>query len=194
MKKIIRLGAILFSITATTGLILGFIQHVTLGPIEKAQLEEKNHALAITLPAAESFDNVALAENAGMVTEVSRGTAKDGSPAGYSITVTPKGYGGLITMVVGLNTEGIIQDIMILQSGETPGLGACASEPAFAGQFHDKKIENELTVTKTPVKSSQEIQAISGATITSRAVTGAVNAAHSYWKAHLMNVSNEEAR
>ena len=71
----------------------------------------------------------------------------------------------------------------ILSHTETPRLGAKAAEPAFSGQFRDKKTD-ELTVTKTSPGKDSEIQAISGATITSRAVTSGANTALKYWKAN----------
>ena len=66
-------------------------------------------------------------------------------------------------------------------------LNPCASkrsEPAFAGQFHERLTDGALKVVKTPAQDDSQIQAISGATITSNAVTGAVNTARDYWKAH----------
>jgi len=86
-------------------------------------------------------------------------------------------------MVVGVSKEGKLANIKILSHTETPGLGAKAAEPAFSGQFRDKKTD-ELTVTKTSPGKDSEIQAISGATITSRAVTSGVNTALKYWKAN----------
>ena len=97
--------------------------------------------------------------------------------------MTPKGYAGLITTVVGINNEGRVMDIKILSHSETPGLGAKAVEPAFAGQFKEK-LAPQLSVTKTPPESDSQIQAISGATITSSAVVNGVNTALNYWRAN----------
>ena len=88
---------------------------------------------------------------------------------------------GPVELVVGINRDGQLMGIKVLNHKETPGLGAKSAEPAFSGQFKDKKVD-ELTVTKTAPSKDNEIQAISGATITSRAVASGVNAALKYWK------------
>ncbi len=184
-NKITHLGAVLFGITAITGLVLGGVQAITSGPIAAQRARQKSEALAATLPGVSDFKEVAI-EDGGIITEIFAGSVND-EIKGYCFTLTPKGFGGQLTMVCGINSEGRVMDISILESGETPGLGQRASEPGFAGQFHERLPENpdgELEVTKTPPQSTQQIQAISGATITSRAVTGAVNVARDYWKNH----------
>ena len=183
MPKIVKLGSILFVITAVTGLLLGAVQNVTSGSIAAQRARQKNDALAATLPGAKNFTPVALKADAGIISEVYAGSA-GGATIGYNFTLTPKGFGGLMTLICGI-------DAAILESSETPGLGARASEPAFAGQFHGKLADGDLQVTKTPPEDGNQIQAISGATITSRAVADAVNAARAYWKNHL---KKEEAK
>ena len=183
MNKIIRLGIILFGITAGTGLVLGAVQTVTKGPIEQQQIKQKNNALAATLPGAVSFDPVAIEGDAGLITEIFEGKNEEGT-VGYNFSLAPKGYGGIISLVCGINNEGRVMDITILQSSETPGLGARASEPGFAGQFHEKLSDGALEVTKNPPERDSQIQAISGATRTSAAVILAVNNARSYWAEH----------
>lgn len=190
MPKIAKLGSILFAITAVTGLILGAVQKLTLGPILAQRTQQKNEALAATLPGAKDFAPVALEADTGVISEVFAGS-DGGATIGYNFTLTPKGFGGLMTLVCGIDSVGRVVDIAILESSETPGLGARASEPAFAGQFHGRLADGDLHVTKTPPENGDQIQAISGATITSRAVTDAVNAARAYWKKHL---KKEEAK
>ena len=182
MPKIVRYGLILFAITAATGLILGGVYTMTLEPIRLVQEQEKNEALASTLPGATEFETVDVKDGSPMITEIYKGS-DGGEVKGYNFTVTPKGYAGLLTIVVGVNNEGRVMDIKILSHSETPGLGAKAVEPAFAGQFKEKLAE-KLTVTKTSVESDDQIQAISGATITSSAVVNGVNTALNYWRAH----------
>ena len=177
MPKIVKYGLILFAITAATGLILGGVYTMTLEPIRLVQEQEKNEALASTLPGATEVK-----DGNQMITEIYEGSA-NGEVKGYNFTVTPKGYAGLITTVVGVSNEGRVMDIKILSHSETPGLGAKAVEPAFAGQFKEKLAE-KLSVTKTPPESDDQIQAISGATITSSAVISGVNTALEYWRAN----------
>ena len=182
MPKIVKYGLILFAITAATGLILGGVYTMTLEPIRLVQEQEKNEALASTLPGATEFKAVEIKDGNPMITEIYEGSA-NGEVKGYNFTVTPKGYAGLITTVVGINNEGRVMDIKILSHSETPGLGAKAVEPAFAGQFKEK-LAPQLSVTKTPPESDDQIQAISGATITSSAVISGVNTALEYWRAN----------
>ncbi|MBQ9882706.1 MAG: RnfABCDGE type electron transport complex subunit G [Synergistes sp.] len=191
MGKIVRLGLVLFVITAVTGLILGAVYTATLEPIRIARANEKNEALAATLPGAADFKEITPEQDAGTITEIYEGS-KDGDVVGYNFTVTPKGYGGLITLIVGISNDGKVEDIKILSHSETPGLGAKAGAPEFSGQFHEKEID-DFRVTKTPPESGRDIQAISGATITSTAVTSGVNDAAAYWKANFSGASAQKA-
>ncbi|MDO5562574.1 MAG: RnfABCDGE type electron transport complex subunit G [Synergistaceae bacterium] len=183
MAKIIRLGAVLFLITVVTGIILGGVHTMTLEPIRQAKEREKMEALAATLPAAKEFKAVEVSGKPEYIKEVNAGT-DNGQLMGYNITVSSKGYGGMIDMVVGISSGGDLMGIKILSHSETPGLGARAPEPAFSGQFKDKKAA-ALSIVKTAPSSDSEIQAISGATITSTAVTTGVNQAVDFWKNNL---------
>ncbi|MGI6075011.1 MAG: RnfABCDGE type electron transport complex subunit G [Pyramidobacter sp.] len=188
-NKILRLSAVLFGITAVTGLLLGIVQHVTSAPIAEQRQKQRARALEATLPQAESFALVPV-EGSGIISEIAKGTS-GGETAGYCFTLKPKGFGGILTLVCGIADDGQVMDISILESNETPGLGAQASKPAFAGQFHQRRTSGLLTVVKTPVENDDQIQAISGATITSRAITDAVNEALRYWSAHFKAQSGE---
>lgn len=98
-----------------------------------------------------------------------------GEEAGYVASVTcAEGYGGDVTVMVGITPEMKIQKIKIMEMSETPGLGAKASAPAFSDQYSGLK--KRISVVKNG-SSENSIQAISGATITSKAVTKAVNTA-----------------
>lgn len=183
MAKILKLGIVLLIITAVTGIILGGVYTMTLEPIRVTKEREKMEALAATLPGATDFKTVDIKGDPGIIKEINEGSA-NGELAGYNITVTPKGYGGLIEMVVGVNKEGQLMDIKILNMSETPGLGAKAADPTFSEQFRLKNVD-ELTVVKQPAGRDGEIQAISGATITSTAVATGVNTALDYWENNL---------
>ena len=100
---------------------------------------------------------------------------------GHCVTVTSKEYGEPVEIVVGLTREGSVRAIQILSQSETPGLGAKAAEPFFFGQFENRE-RLPLRVVKQTPSAPDEIQAISGATITSSAVIAGVNAAVDYWK------------
>ena len=180
-NKIVRLAVVLLAISGVTGIILGGVYTMTLKPIEAVQQQQKMEALSATMPGAKDFRQVEVKnDKSDLIKEINEGS--DGSNVvGYNFTVTPKGYGGLITLVVGIDKEGTVKGIKILSLSETPGLGMKSTEPAFSDQFKDKKADT-LTVVKTAPASAGEIQAISGATITSRAVTLGVNSALDYWR------------
>lgn len=176
MKRSLRLGWTLFIITGMTGLLLGLVNQITQGPIERARAEEVRRALQAVLPAAESFSTVAAPSGTpeGFL-DLHLGENAAGS-AGYCVTVETKGYGGPIRFVVGLDTLGTVTGLTLLASSETPGLGAKAGQGEFRNQYVGQAPER-FTVTKSPQPGEGEIQALSGATITSRAITGGVNIA-----------------
>ena len=91
-----------------------------------------------------------------------------------------EGYGGDITVSMGIDNEGTVKGIELLKISETAGLGMKAKEPAFKDQFKDKNV-TQFAYTKTGASSDFEIDAISGATITTKAVTNAVNAGIEYY-------------
>ena len=93
---------------------------------------------------------------------------KDGKTIAFIVPAEGKGYGGAIKMVVAVSTEGKVIDYKILSHNETPGLGDKAANDPFRKQFAGKSID-DLVVVKTP--TDKNIQALTGATITSRAVT-----------------------
>ncbi|NLM11217.1 MAG: RnfABCDGE type electron transport complex subunit G [Clostridiaceae bacterium] len=97
--------------------------------------------------------------------------------AGYVIDVVTKGYGGSMNLTVGINTDGKVTGVIIGDNNETPGLGSKAEETDFIDQFKEVSVNDTLTVVKQNKKSANEIQAISGATITSRAVAEGVQVA-----------------
>ena len=105
-------------------------------------------------------------------------TAVDASDneIGYAFTVTTsEGYGGDIQFAMGVQKDGTLNGISILSISETAGLGMKADTDDFKNQFRDKKVE-KFQYTKTGAASEDEIDAISGATITTNAVTNGVNA------------------
>lgn len=182
MGKVVRLGVILLLLTAITGLILGVVYEVTSGPIAQTQHNQKMRALAATLPGATDFETVDLVGDGSVITAINRGTA-GGELVGYNFSVSPRGYAGPISLIVGISKDGTVRGAQILIHSETPGLGARASEPAFIDQFKDRSVAS-FRVVKSGASDPQDIQAISGATITSAAVAQGVNQAIEYFNAH----------
>jgi electron transport complex protein RnfG len=100
----------------------------------------------------------------------------DGKMVGHVVKANGQGYADKIELLVGLNAQGkTITGLFVLDQKETPGLGAKILEDAWRGQFKDKSTENTLSVVKGGGANDEQIDAISGATISSRSVTGIVN-------------------
>ena len=131
------------------------------------------------LPDAETFTDVsdALSEEfktENTITGIFSATASDGADAGYAVMVAPRGFGGEIVMIVGIGTDGAVTGVVITEMSETAGLGTKANDPAFLSQYAGKS--GSLSVVKGEAGENQ-ISAITGATVTSRAVTTGVLAA-----------------
>lgn len=182
MNNMAKLGAILFAICAVAALALGFTNQVTAPMIEQRNIDANNESRQIVLSDATEFkqmddsviSNVSGLEE-GLVAEVYEGS--NGSEVvGYTIKTLPKGYGGKIELIVGISKDGQITGINIGSMTETPGLGTKAAVSPFKDQYEGKATK-ELNVVKGKASSDDQIEAISGATITSKAVTTGVNAA-----------------
>ena len=185
---------ILFAITLISGLLLGAVYQITKVPIQMAEAKESLHKYQIAYPDAVDFvfdqaiqDQVAVSketlkeqkpEYGNVAVSVAlKAVDASGNVIGHIITASSDdSYGGTVKVSVGITNEGQITGVELLEISDTPGLGMKASEPAFKDQYKDKSVE-EFTVTKTGSTSDSEINAISGATITSNAVTHAVDAA-----------------
>lgn len=184
----LKLGLILLVITAFVGVILGFAYTITKEPIEAQAQKANTEAMRELIANGDTFKkkDVKLTENIVEVNEV----LNNGSTVGYTIKLNTKGYGGNIELMVGISNDGKVQGIKILSQSETPGLGANSTQPAFYGQFKGKSIEKELQVIKASSAQDNEIQAITGATITSKAVTRGVNEAVNFYKSNLKGGNN----
>lgn len=183
---------ILFAITLISGIALGGVYEVTKEPIKQATIAANNKTYKEVFAEAESFEeDPTLADKIAACNEELAGkdfgnvgvqtvlNAKDGggSTVGYVInTYSNDSYGGLIEISVGLKADGSITSIGFRSTSDTPGLGLKAKEAPFKDQYNGKTAE-ALTVTKSGNVGDTEINAISGATITSDATTNAVNAA-----------------
>ncbi|KOR26533.1 RnfABCDGE type electron transport complex subunit G [Clostridium sp. L74] len=182
-NETLKLGLKLLIIAAVAGLILGGAYTITKEPIAKQVEKTNSEAMKEILPKADKFEKVDGKSN-DAVLEVNEG--KSGSnTAGYAMKVLTKGYGGEIEMMVGVSKEGKVEGIKILSHSETPGLGANAEQPKFSGQFKGKPTEKDLEVVKTAPGKDNEIEAMTGATITSKAVTKGVNDAVKFYKDEL---------
>lgn len=180
-KETFTLALKLFIITALSALVLAFVNKVTAPVIAENDIKSFNEAQSEVLPEAVTFTktdskDVSLDIDGVTVDSMSIGLDSGNNCVGYTVTsVCSEGYGGDIKVMVGLSTELKILKVKILSLDETPGLGAKATQPKFIEQYNGKF--GELSVVKGVSANDNEISAISGATITSKAVTKAVNAA-----------------
>lgn len=101
----------------------------------------------------------------------------DGEIVGYVFETEAKGYGGTVKVMTGICTDGNVTGVVILEHGETPGLGANAERTSFTDQYKQAAPEGGITLVKNKTPAEGEVEALTGATITSRAVTTAVNEA-----------------
>ncbi len=190
MNKIVKNTLILTMITLVAGLGLGLVYEVTKAPIAQAQETAKKEAWQMVFPEADinDFEQVELDEKAAgkaLADMGVNGTIDEACTVGdmgYVVTATDKdGFGGSIQVTVGITSDGTVNGVSILSINETAGLGMKAAEPAFYGQYEGKQTE-KFVVSKDGGEG-EPIDALSGATITSRSVTGAVNAALGYYQA-----------
>ena len=195
-KSIIKDALILFLITIVAGFGLGAVHEITLEPIaaanEKAQQDAYRavFADAASFEALEDFDAAAATEAAKASPDFADDTIDacvkaldaNGELLGYVINASdPSSYGGNITLSLGVTLDGTVNGYSLTEINDTAGLGMKAREESYSSQYAGKQVE-AFVVTKTGAVSDEEIDAISGATISSSAVTRAVNAALAYYR------------
>ncbi len=169
----------LFVITMVAGLSLGYVNDLTVGPKAAARLAKKVNALKQVLPEFNNnpVDEVKLVkvENAKDSIEIYPGKM-DSIPIGIAIVgSSEKGYSGLVKIMVGFEPNGNIKDIVVLQQKETPGLGTKMKDDKFIRQFRGK---NPSEFNVMPTKDGGEVDALTGATITTRAFGEATQMAY----------------
>ena len=181
-NEFVQLGGILCAITLVVALALGAVNAVTAGPIAEQNAQKIKDSLENVMPGAES-EQIDVPEGTTVTTETKNATSvtilsaykmtKDGADAGYCVEVGPTGFGGAVDTMVGIDSDGKVTGISVISaSSETPGLGARSTEPEFQAQFAGQ-VGTEVAVAK----DGGSIDALTGATITSRAVSEGVVAA-----------------
>ena len=166
---IVRLTVTLLLICAVVAGALAGVNALTKDSIAANQEKKTLDALTVVLPGVEGLKKQPLADDAGIVAEVYA------SGDSYAVKVLPGGFGGNITMMVGIR-NGQLTGISVISHAETPGLGAVAAAQNAKGEaFRSQFVGQSGTLTV-----GDQIDAISSATITSNAVVTGVNAALSY--------------
>lgn len=169
----------LFVITVVAGISLGYINEVTKGPIAQAKLERTTNALKNVLP---TFDNDPIQDVRKIHAEIVKDSLEiytamqEGANVGWAVVASSeKGYNGLIKLMVGFDPDGNIIDIRVLEQKETPGLGTKIKGEKFKRQFRGK---NPSSFDLKVKKDQGEVDALTGATITTRAFSEAVQLAY----------------
>ena len=190
-NKIIKDALALTLITLVAGVALGGVYEITKDPIARQEAQAKAEAYEQVFTDAAAFEEIEMddtliqtirdqldqeGDTAQSIEEVMRAEDQSGETLGYAFTVvTSEGYGGDIQFSMGVQNDGTLNGISILSIGETAGLGMNADTPAFKDQFVGKQVE-KLQYTKNGATQDDEINAISGATVTTNAMTNGVNA------------------
>lgn len=190
-NKIIKDALALTLITLVAGVALGGVYEITKDPIARQEAQAKAEAYEQVFTDAAAFEEIEMDDTliqtirdqldqegykAQSIEEVMRAEDQSGETLGYAFTVvTSEGYGGDIQFSMGVQNDGTLNGISILSILETAGLGMNADTPAFKDQFVGKQVE-KLQYTKNGATQDDEINAISGATVTTNAMTNGVNA------------------
>ena len=201
-KKIVHDALVLTAFTLVLGMLLGIVHEITKEPIEAANLAAAQEAYQEVFEDADSFEALegfdadkateVATENgySDSIDDVQKAMDASGNVVGYVITVTAKDASqDNITFSVGIQNDGTVNGYSITSIAETPGLGMKAEDEEFYSQFEGKEVDS-FEVVKSAPSADNQIEAISGATITSKAVANGVNAALVYFANDLQGGAN----
>lgn len=171
---------VLFTITLIASAGVGYVNMITVEPIAAAKAKATEAALQAVLPA---FDKTEKSDLTIDEMPVAVHTAsKDGKVVGYAVeSMTKKGFNGLIRLMVGFDAEGRVLNVNVLEQSETPGLGtkmADEGNPLFASFEGKNPGEMKLSVKK----DGGDVDALTAATISSRAYVDAMSRAYAAYK------------
>lgn len=181
-STLFNMVAVLFTITLLASAGVGYVNQITVDPIARAKEAATKQALEQVLPA---FEAIATEDLTIDELPIKVYTAKQGDTVvGYAVeSMTKKGFSGVVKLMVGFLADGTVNNVNVLQQAETPGLGTKMCEegknntllPAVKGQKLENKklVDGKLAVTK----DGGDIDALTAATISSRAYVDAVNRA-----------------
>lgn len=180
MIKNLKLGGILLIITMISGLLLGFANDLTKEAIiENSKISKED--LSYIMPLAEKIQDTDIQlEEDDSIKEVYEAVSGN-DVIGYVMKVRTKGFHGDVDFVVAISNEDIVTGMKVLSHSETPGLGAKITEEYFTERFRDKPATELLEVVKVTPNSDIEVEAISGATSSSKASVNAVNEAITFY-------------
>lgn len=175
LKEIIVPTIVLFVICLAATFLLALTNNVTAPKIETLTAETEKKSRAEVLPEADTFSNAKSLSVDGAQYSYFIGYDENGDIAGYTFTTSAKGYGGDVVLMTGVDTSSAVTGVTTLVLNETAGLGMNAQKESFRNQYVGKS--GIIGVSTVGNSAENGIDAMTGATITSKAVTNAVNLA-----------------
>ena len=174
VKDIIIPTISLFIICVIITAALAFTNALTKDTIAQNELNAQNESMKIVCPDADTFQLVSENDNG----DIYAGLDKNGNVVGYAVSTQASGYGGAIKVMTGISTDASIIGIDVFYNDdETPSLGKNTSNESFTSQFKDLLAKDKIVVSKDYAGEGQQVDAVTSSTISSRAVTDAVNKA-----------------
>mgnify|MGYP000979716427 CR=1 FL=1 len=183
MRDIVKPTIVLFLISAIVTMALALTNYATKEAIAQQTKIQEESARKEVFPEAETFEEIENINSILGTTDAEKlvkevfSCLKNGEVIGRVYLVESNGYGGVISMSVGIDNSGKINGVKIISLSETPGLGSKVQEEPFISQFIGIEPKEPLTVVKSGGSKAEEIDAVSGATISSKAVVKGIQAA-----------------
>lgn len=182
MREMLKPALVLFVICLVVGAAMALTNMATADVIAQRAVADAENARKIVFSNAEEFEKLKVdiikskSKNTYDCIEEAYSAKVGGKTAGYVFLADPEGYGGEISIMIGIDDKGKVTGLKVGDNKETPGLGAKAKDDQFTSRFYGKKLD-KIEVVKRKAKNESEIEAISGATITSKAVSKGVEQA-----------------
>jgi len=171
MKNTIKTALVLLTIGVISAISISFMAQYAYPIIEKNREAALRQAILAVLPGAERFETIDEKD------KIYRGLNGNNETVGYAFAGEGGGYQGIIKMMIGISPDmQALTGIIILENLETPGLGAKITSDEFRGQFENLSVQEPVVyILNKPPEKRNQIQAITGATISSRAVVNILN-------------------
>ncbi|MGL4107881.1 RnfABCDGE type electron transport complex subunit G [Clostridium sp. LP20] len=183
MKENLKLGAILLLITSIAGFLLGFVNDATREAIiENSRISKED--LKLILPAASSIKESKVEGNES-ITEVYEALNDGNESVGHVFKITTKGFHGPVDLVIAISKDDKVSGMKVLSHSETPGLGAKITEPKFGSQIKDLPIEEDIEIVKVAPSKDNQVEGVSGASVSSKAVGTAINDVIRFYKENI---------
>ena len=183
MKENLKLGAILLLITSIAGFLLGFANDATKEAIiENSKISKED--LKLILPVASSINEANVEVNES-ITEVYEALNDGNENVGHVFKITTKGFHGPVDLVIAISKDEKVSGMKVLAHSETPGLGAKITEPKFGSQIKDLPIEEDIEIVKVAPSKDNQVEGVSGASVSSKAVGTAINDVIRFYKENI---------